>query len=372
MRPITLILIYLICYSPLSKAQDSNPAELNNCKEIRNINSRLGPIRDQNNVGWCFANTAADLLTYAHYESLQKANQSNPTPEDLQVSGIFAALHYYNSEIKNLNHLSDVFNTGGFILKTISVVQNSGFVCPQSLDTNLIGSGLKLGLKEKFYVFNRLYNLYNQIHDNSNLNNLEMIQSKKIDFDNLMAQLKVSNSLISHLTEEQFKQILTTKTFDQATMTMSEVLCGQMKVPLEKKVNFEEYNRYTYDKMFFYDSRNKSKISEEQTFKDIDFILEHEKPVAISYQVDSVLNEPKVASENHASVISGRKIINGQCHYQIRNSWGNKCTGDFEINNKTYKNHQIYKYLCENGTFWIPREDLKKISEGFIYDSSDF
>ena len=372
MRQASLILIYLLCYSLLIKAQESNQTKINDCKEVGSINARLGPIRDQNNVGWCFANTAADLLTYAHYESLQKANPSNPTPEDLQVSGIFAALHYYNSEIKNLNRLSDIFSTGGFILKTISVVQESGFVCPQSLDTNLIGSGLKLGLKEKFYVFNRLYNLYNQINDNSGVGNIEMIQSKKIDFDNLMAELKTSNSLISHLTAEEFKQILTTKTFDQAAMKMSEVLCGQTKVPLNKKVNFEEYNRYTSDKMFFYNSRDKSKISEEQTLKEIDFILDHEKPVGLSYQVDSVLNEPKVASENHASVISGRKMINGQCHYQIRNSWGGRCTGDFEINNKLYKNHQIYKYLCEKGTFWIPREDLKKISEGFIYDSSDF
>ncbi|MBL7557843.1 MAG: hypothetical protein JNM24_18585 [Bdellovibrionaceae bacterium] len=40
------------------------------CTDV-DVSDQLGPIRNQGNIGWCYANVAADLLTFRYQDELQ-------------------------------------------------------------------------------------------------------------------------------------------------------------------------------------------------------------------------------------------------------------------------------------------------------------
>jgi hypothetical protein len=75
---------------------------------------------------------------------------------------------------------------------------------------------------------------------------------------------------------------------------------------------------------------------------------------------------------NHASVIVGRAMRNGKCHFLVRNSWGSGC-GSYPERPRTSRGCQsgfpCDPGACENGEVWIEARSL--LENVFTYTSLD-
>lgn len=319
--------------------------------ETRDFNNQIGPIRNQSNVGWCFANTGADLLTYAHKEELTNYSEN-------QVSAIFTALNFYRAQINGGTDHNEVFNQGGFILDAINIIQTKGFICPQSLDYLLMSTGYKTPLKEKFAQFKLFYDVYQEYRRTGS-------EEKKNTFFDMINKLNHQGTFLSGYNKQKIKNVLEQPSLEAAVMKMVDVVCENKKIPIARKNVFERMSRQQNET--FYNSINNKMTNVDYMLATLNKVLDHQRPIGIAYQVEKVLNEPKISSGAHASVISGRKMINGECHYQIRNSWGPDCTRIAMVNNVFTRNHNIYSYQCENGTFWVPEKDLRTLIDEIVF-----
>lgn len=322
----------------------------------KDFNDQLGPVRNQSNVGWCFANTGADLLTYAHKQQLLNSSES-------QVSAIFTALKYYLAQIHGGINYSEVFDHGGFILDAINTIQSKGFVCPQSLDDLLMSTGYKTELKEKFVQFQLFYDLYQDYKKTGS-------EEKKTAFFLMIEKLNQQGTFLSTYDKEKIKSVLEQPTIEMATLKMVDVVCENKKISISNISRFDRISRQ--NETSYYNSMKQNSVDWNYTLQTINKVIDNNKPVGIVYPVDKVLIEPKVSSGWHASVISGRTMINGECHYQVRNSWGPDCTHNAIINNVFTSNVNIYSYNCVKGTFWVPEKDLNNLIQEvvFQYDGS--
>jgi hypothetical protein len=81
-------------------------------------------------------------------------------------------------------------------------------------------------------------------------------------------------------------------------------------------------------------------------------------PVGVAY--DPRILEGPIKGDSmpaHASVIIGRRLNNGHCEYLVRNSYGPKCS-------------QSYVYPCEDGSIWVPVQDLTQYTDQLVWISS--
>lgn len=319
--------------------------------ETRDLNPQLGEIRNQSNVGWCFANTGADLLTFAHSQQLNKYSES-------QVSAIFTALNFYRSQIDGGTNHDEVFNQGGFTLDAINIVQSKGFICPQSLDLLLMKTGYNTPLKEKFIKFKLFYDVYQEYKKTGS-------SDKKTVFLNMINSLNEKGTFLSAYDPGKIKFVLEAPTLEEATMRMVDVVCENKKIPMKNKNLFARMTKLASGDFFY--SQDNSTVKANNMIFILDYILDQNRPLGVTYMVEKILTPPEVSSGAHASVISGRKLINGECHYQIRNSWGPDCTRLALVDNVLQKNYPIYKYTCENGTVWIPRKELQALTEEIVF-----
>ncbi len=72
-------------------------------------------------------------------------------------------------------------------------------------------------------------------------------------------------------------------------------------------------------------------------------------PIGIVYNSKLLKSkEAKYRPGDHASSLVGRELINGQCEYWIRNSWGN-CDPDYA------------RFPCANGHYRVPESEIAKM-----------
>jgi RNAse (barnase) inhibitor barstar len=85
------------------------------------------------------------------------------------------------------------------------------------------------------------------------------------------------------------------------------------------------------------------------------------KPVAISYLTNGLISVPSQNHGRHASLIVGRKsvVVNGkaECHYIVRNSWGESWPGD-RLTNLKAKRAFDQKGVALPGHFMVSERDL--------------
>ncbi|MBX3019058.1 MAG: hypothetical protein KF767_14315 [Bdellovibrionaceae bacterium] len=67
--------------------------------------------------------------------------------------------------------------------------------------------------------------------------------------------------------------------------------------------------------------------AQKNVWGDIDKLLEQGEATTIGYDAYDI-SPPDAGAQHgdHSSVIAGRKMMNGQCHYFLRNSWGKDCS----------------------------------------------
>ncbi|MFN8845363.1 MAG: hypothetical protein ACK5V3_03090 [Bdellovibrionales bacterium] len=291
-------------------------AQSPDCQTV-DLRADFGPPRSQGNVGWCYANTAADLISHHYRKELKEP-----------VSAVDIALNF------NYYWTAENFREGGFIFLALDLAMKTGS-CPASLDQVLFGKGTKHTLKDKI---NFILDLKHRLDKGQD--------------EYVKKAIEASQRAGSILKEERAFDIMTV----MALSTPGNVL-GKLAQMICKgnRHQFSHRARIGWSSIYTGSTRSRllNRLNEQ---------LNQKNPVGVAYYAgffDSA-TAPKSGEDRHMSLIVGRKwdVKSNSCEYLIRNSWGTRCTG--------YKNLKL-KGKCEAGNIWVDEMTLRKYIYGITF-----
>ncbi len=308
----SLFIIFIICVlSPLSlRAQPSS------CRTV-DLRAEFGPPRSQGNVGWCYANTAADLISHHYRKELKEP-----------VSAVEIALNFnYYWTVEN-------FREGGFIFLALDLAMRTGS-CPGHLDQVLFGKGTQQTLKDKI---NFILDLKTRLDQGQ----VEYVKKA----------IEASQRAGSILKSERALDIMTVMALSKpgnVLGNLAQMICKGQRHQFSSRADIEWSSIYTGS-------------SRQRLINRLNKQLDNKNPVGIAYYAgffDSA-TAPKSGADRHMSLVVGRKWDKktNSCEYLIRNSWGTRCTG--------YKN-SILKDKCEAGNVWVDETTLKTYLYGVTF-----
>ncbi|WP_142699474.1 C1 family peptidase [Bdellovibrio sp. ZAP7] len=277
----------------------------------------MPPARNQDSVGWCYAFTAADLMSY----KLKK-----------NISAVDIALAYQDDWISGMDR--GILGTaapdirGGFTDKALQMASKNGFCLESELPSeDNQGGNFAANLKE-LDIYGR-----NQIlSQNLACNDLYTEAKKMFPKINLTDVQDVVNKTV----EEDFILGLRNKTCKNRIQAKPEVVIVQRK-------GFFNGLKDTVD----------SAVSEEKYAQIIDEQLSANNPLSLGIDSHAIYDRRAPASTPssasfHAVTLVGRRFNEktGQCEYKIKNSWGKGCSSPDK------------SYNCSQGQFWMSKPDL--------------
>lgn len=270
-------------------APETDRDVVNRCSPV-DLRRTLGPVRDQQDLGWCYAFTAADLMSQALRQDKTRVlglNESGAMRDD--VSAMQMAHEYQRTTGQSLNTAQ---SDGGVVQRALDSAFQRAQVCSES---ELSSAGGAAGAA---------------------LAQFRNSQARRFDpghFDMDRANRAAAEELIARACRRAI---------------------GTMHV-----VNVSQYQRAA-------DPAYGGQALNDRFRRAIDTALGQGRIAGISYR--NFLQGTDGLHGRHASSIVGRKMINGECQYMIRNSWGLSC--------EPY--HEPYKSRCRAGHVWVTEKEL--------------
>lgn len=285
-------------------------ANLKTCTD-RNISSVFDKVRNQDDLGWCFAQAAADMLHFYYKKHLN--NKS--------ISASHIALYYARLYNDSSSDGLTILKGAGSTQEAIKMMNLMGYSCPREIDDMLFSGLVDLSDKKKLKVLLEL----KKLKDSKDI----------LGFSKLLTELREKKSVLVYLTDADVQSIFDLHFFSIPN-TITGMLCQGREFHFPFKLDARE-SLYVDEKYHRQGIKTPIEILHQK--------LDQHEPIVLNYE-SSLISDQK--SETHASVVVGRKIINGSCHLLIRNSWGE--SGSF------YK-----KGIAQSkGYFWLNEKDLIK------------
>lgn len=289
MRRMTLTIFVLLLASP-AFANDLRKR----CSPV-DLKNTLGPVRDQKNLDWCYAFTAADVLSQALRQEkkgvlgLTKDGFSRNDVSPIQMA------HEVQKKHPQRNLVDSQTFAGGSVAEALKSALARGKICTdREMDSR--GGSNSPGLR-------RLTDRAETERDESDETNTTTFHRK--------------------LSEDEIKRYCR-KAIDEFPVT-------SIKDPVRSRYNSKKRS-----------AAEEAKVNL-QMRDALDTALNQGRIAGIGYE--SFLQKPSGA---HASSIIGRRIINGECQYRIRNSWGLSCEGY----------DSPYDKQCQMGEIWVKETEL--------------
>ena len=304
----------------IKKGKESTQKIQRTCTPV-DLREHLPPVRDQDSIGWCYAFTAADLLSF----KLKK-----------NISAVDIALNYnkeYNKEEYNntLSHkileLLEIVDEetfeGGQIDKSIKYLNANSGACLESnmrSDDNTYGE-----------LYSNILTLKNSLDENPNAceNEVKSIFPNQ-DMNSLLkiAAETNKNSLLEELRHQN---------------CLPRIPVEKFKIKSESDVEkFETAKKIT------------------PYLDTIDKQLSENNIIGIGYHAQILFQkndhpDDSIKPTPHGSSVVGRRFNekNGECEYLIRNAQGRSC--------------DYYDFDCEEGNIWLPRSKLNMGLFGVTY-----
>lgn len=334
----------------LKKLQSKVEDKKIECSTKINITPAIEKMRDQGSVGWCYAYTAADLLSY-------KLNKRVSAVYLAVISNEFEPFLWMNKKL-NSSYLSQ---TGGFtknILNHIFKNPDVGICLEKdapSDDYDDLALEYLITLVEKFY--NQFIELrassFPLARDNDPLDYSRRINQLSIsqfyqsyifeDFRNRMKAYfyngpSAINKAFPNVDADEFiKTMIRSRDVNSFYPNLVKKTCEGRKGVLKK--NKLRVNNLTG-----------SKVTNKKLLEIINNRLDNDNILELSYY-GSILFEPySELFGPHSSIVVGKRFdrVTSQCEYLIQNSWGEDCQ-------KIDDTHE-----CKNGRVWIKEEFLEK------------
>ncbi|MFA6237486.1 MAG: hypothetical protein WC635_09190 [Bacteriovorax sp.] len=310
-------------YDVVAKAAKANNLQVrqnNKCTGVINQNEavNLENTRNQDSVGWCYAYTAADLLSF-------------------RLKKKISAVSLYNSQVSIQDDINTVDGTGGDISKSITeYLKKKNSLC---LEEDLPSSDFQFCTYANYVSF--LRSLYQSVQNNTLTNSQCLNQNLKAAFPGANFQ-----------TVKAYTRKYGTKNLAEY---LSEFQC--------KKKSFVGFKVTPIDRYL-------PRFDKETLLKNMDEILNKGEIVGLAFQYEK-MTESKNDNRReggHAAVVVGRRqnSENGDCEYLIRNSWGKDCTDEertgFTCDKKCDKSGCRY-----SGHLWVSQRRIKNSIKGITY-----
>lgn len=310
----------------------------------KDMSAELGTVRSQGNIGWCYANTAADLISY---KFRKKWNGT-------QASAIFIALGY-NYKMNSSEPGSYIFTEGGDIRAAINYAAEFGYSCPRPLDNLFVLGGFNLQIKQKLHIAEKLKSLFD--------NRLTSSEGWKA-YRDYIYDLQQKQSIVSRISEEALENALRLN-INLAVVEIAKEVCKPYKDQMPMSLVKSDIGRHFDSDTEYYDDVLKMRIKQKPDLMNlIDQQISADNVVGIDYAIKLISPDLK-DSDSHASVVVGREMRNGQCYYKIRNSWGPEC--EYEGDNGKMKSRYNNKVECVDGHVWVKAADLKANLSSIAY-----
>lgn len=323
----------------MKRGLEASQARKNSCTSVDNRRPPLGNIvRSQDSIGWCYAYTAADLMSHKlgvtisafdvansynngnwrawiqdkilrRKESEQQGGLIDDAIKEATKKGLCPEEDLRSSDFKFQEYATFLDELSG-IESAYAALKSDRFQDNPSIATGLIGSISGIiseqpsNIEDLNVSCSNLQNGWTDIFSNLDLNDFTDVIAHAGDRDML-------NQLIRRN-------------------------CRGKRLNGEFDIKSKGVGILTRAK---------------HLVEDIDDQLNSENIVGISYYASLLENPYGSKSGGHASSVVARRFneSSGSCEYLIRNSWGDGC------------NYYSSRYECENGQIWIPQEYLERM-----------
>lgn len=247
-------------------------------KILENDTVNLHNVRNQDSVGWCYAYTASDLLSF-------------------KLGKKISAVSLYNSGQEIENDIRDKFSSNGSDIgnSITGYIAKKGGLC---LEENLPSNDFKFCTDKRYDDF--LNNLLTVVRENRL--DREVNSNKCFESDLEAAFPGATVSLIRSHANRYGTRKLVEFLYDQQ--------CKKLSFPgIKLNVSTLASSRYQKDVLM----------------KTIEDSINNDKPAGIGYNYNQLNSEEGMGG--HASLVVGRRKNpdTGACEYLMRNSWGKNC-----------------------------------------------
>lgn len=292
------------------------------CQNI-DLRPQLGPVLNQDGAGYCYAYTAADLVSH----KLGK-----------QVSAVDIALQYtkrhdqlmYNKEgNRYLNKVSkerdNDIKEGGWVRYALPYAAEAGFCAEEKVNSNDFSTDKDLakGLVNMNQLALKQYNL-------DTADGAECVQFAKIQ------------NVFPGVSMREMQEVANRSNVMNIGTNLADVAC-EPRIKPEPALKFRN----------IYGSDRSTGVISASEFSQMDSVLNSGKPLSLTLSMESLYefrNARVKRQPIHAITLAGRQYNprTGKCEYILKNSWGPECDSK-------------YKVRCENGYMFVPEEVLRKL-----------
>lgn len=309
------------------------------------VSKPLGPVRDQGNIGWCYANVAADLLTFRYQKELGGQ----------QASAGYVALIFNQYTMNAPNE------DAGYVTPSILFSQYHG-MCPQALQEKALKHSPFKTIRDQINALVALKITYDRRkQDPSNEDVLKIIKI-----------YRRSKSYINLLSDEQLFRLLDTSSVRTFPRLLADKLCQKYKVKVKPDLNirfqigFLEGWRHILPTIFMRNPFEQvKKLGTTDLISEIHEELENRNIVAVGYNAHIFYKVGSKEYNNaslHSSSIVGRRwnSASRKCEFKLRNTWGKNCVA--------YTNPEL-KNKCDkkSGYLWLPETLLSQSIIDIVY-----
>lgn len=306
----TCLLVLLVAFISSSSYAGT---DAKTCTSVDLRGEKLGPVRNQDSMGACYAFSSADLLSY-------------------KMGHKISAMSLMRSKAKTW-YLS--------ILDKLSLQSRHGQLMSGGNEKPLLDQALKTGLcLEKDLPSEDNLNVEYRDRIEALFKLKSSVEKKEVTHYDACIQLL---TLFPAIEPNDAIAILINSDLNSLFDRLAEKSCDRkikapsLKIASEKKI-------FLLDKLFPTD-----------LFSTINRELSRKNPPIIGYVGKVLVDiETKKTNISHSSLIVGRKFnpASQTCEYLVRNSWGRSCS------------YYDSRLKCEEGHIWLPENILgKKLNE---------
>ena len=311
------------------------PHDQTSCSTTKDLRPELGENRNQSGTYWCFAFTAADMLT-------QKLGT--------RVSAAaVASLYYQQAENSKMvvakgDEIGWSSRKGGEAIVAIADAEYAGSICSEA---EFHSDQLDVEFRRQHPEVHGAQNLNIQAAAKLStiLSKLDLISGNMKDADLTCDAVMSSELVFPGLDLPTVLAVLKkAKDSQEAILWMEKLNCrNPLSIPKSIPKPMEEVALEGHGR---------------RLIPSIDQQLERGEIVGLTYTLPPLLTEaasPMMQEQTfHSSSIVQRKFFDGQCQYLIRDSLGKRCEG--------YR-----KCDSDPGNFWVTADDLDKAARSIQY-----
>lgn len=338
-----LIFLLVLSFESLVQAGDC---------EVVDLRSSFGPVNNQQDIGWCYAYTAADLVNF-HFANVLQGKKISPFH--------LALLYNANEEM----HFS---SEGGSTKMDIQLAlepkihNNSVFnkgICYQSTDQKIFEGNSQISIREFYQQLKIVFNLYQAYASSKSEEAFEAFKKYYIKIGKM-------NSIVTKISPEKLFVLFENSNTRNLGINFLNLFCDENDRFVATGNPFPISLALGGVKTITPKMGPSVQIqinSPAILVKEIKSLLDDKKiPVGIGFYYRFLKEDnPEPGGDFHAAIVVGKEKIDNRCYFIVRNSWGD-CPdkkSEFRYSQNVTK--------CEKGYLWIKEEILSKNLDSIEY-----